>query len=130
MAESTNYGITLMKGAASIGSIVSLDPPELINEAVESTNHGSGGYKTFLSSELIELSEFSATILMDNVDSALLITDLEAGTAATYTMTFPSGESFGFDALVTKFKPESADATKPEAAKATVTFRPTGTITA
>ena len=58
MAGQTNYGTLLKKASSSIGELVSIDPPEYSNPAVESTNHSSGGVRTYVSSKLREMSEF------------------------------------------------------------------------
>ena len=58
----TNYGTLLKKASTSIGSLVSIDPPEYSNPAVESTNHSSAGVRTFVSGGLREMAEFKCTI--------------------------------------------------------------------
>ena len=125
----TNYGTLLKKATTVIGEVVVLDPPELLNEAVEATNHSSGGYREYIPSQLKELSEFTATV--NFVTASGIMNDVVAGTKATYSIEFPDDgtTTWTFDAYVTGFKPESADASSPEALKATVTFRPTGTVT-
>lgn len=127
--DRTNYGALLKKSTTVIGEVVSLDFPELTNEALESTNHSSGGYKSYISGKLIELTEFSATVNFTSISG--IMTDLVAGTEGSYGIYFPDVDTttFTFGAYVVGFKPETADATKPDVLKATVRFRPTGTVT-
>jgi hypothetical protein len=132
----TNYGVKLEKetlGVYSvIGEVTSLDFPELINPAIEATNHQSGGYREYVSSKLVEVSEFKATVnYVANVTISGMLTDLTGGTARNYKFTFPTSPAsvWTVSALVTSLKPGSADAQGPEAMSAEVTFQPTGTAT-
>lgn len=133
----TNYGVTLEIGDGatpteaftSIGEIISIEAPELINEAVEATNHSSGGWKEYISGGLKEVSEFKATINYVSTDAASLIGKVEDGTKSNFKMTFPNTDVWVFSALVTTFKPLGADAQSPETLQAEVTFRPTGSST-
>lgn len=128
-AAKSNYGTVLKKNDSTtgvlIGEIVTIDPPEYSQAAVESTNHSSGGSKQFVSSMLNEMGEFKATINYLDSDIDKLVTDLKAGTVAGYTIDFPTGHFEKFSALVTAIKPLPADATKPETLMAEITFRPT-----
>lgn len=128
MAGQTNYGTLLKKASSSIGELVSIDPPEYSNPAVESTNHSSGGVRTYVSSKLREMSEFKATINYVIADIATLVTDLVAGTKASYTILYPDNSSQRFQAIPTAIKPLTADAQKPETLKAEITFRPSDSL--
>jgi len=128
MAGQTNYGTLLKKGSSSIGELVTIDPPEYSNPAVESTNHSSGGVRQFVSGKLREMSEFKATINYAIADIATLVTDMVAGTKSSYSVLFPDNTSERFSALVTAIKPLTADATKPETLKAEITFRPSDSL--
>lgn len=128
MATTTNYGTLLKKATTSIGELVSIDPPEYSNPAVESTNHSSGGVRQFISGKLREMSEFKATINYDIANIALLVTDLVAGTKAAYTILYPDNSSQRFQAIPVAIKPLTADATKPEVHKAEITFRPSDSL--
>jgi hypothetical protein len=126
--ELTNYGTLLKKASTSIGELVSIDPPEYSNPAVEATNHSSAGVRQFVSSKLREMSEFKATINYKIADIALLVTDLVAGTSAAYTILYPDASSQRFNAIPTAIKPLTADAQKPDVMKAEITFRPTDSL--
>lgn len=128
MAGQTNYGTLLKKSSTSIGELVTIDPPEYSNPAVESTNHSSGGVRQFVSSKLREMSEFKATINYVIADIATLVTDLVAGTKASYTILYPDNTSQRFSAIPTAIKPLTADATKPDTLKAEITFRPSDSL--
>ena len=129
MAGITNYGTTLSDSGGTIGEIVSIDPPEYMNPAIESTNHSSGGVRVFVSGGLREMAEFKATINYVIANIATLVTKLNAGTKSTYTITFPGGNGTQrFSAIPTSIKPQPADATKPEVLKAEITFRPSDSL--
>lgn len=126
----TNYGTLLKKATTVLGEVVSINPPKLTNATVEATNHSSGGWREFVSSMLRELEEFTAVV---NFTPAVMVSgiviDLQAGTKASYSITFPDTSVWTSDCYVTGFAPETADAQNPDALKAEVTFRPTGTPT-
>jgi hypothetical protein len=128
MSNTTNYGTLLKKATTSIGEVVSIDPPEYSNPAVESTNHSSGGVRQYISGKLREMSEFKTTINYDIANIALIVTDLVAGTKAAYTITFPDNSTMRFQAIPTAIKPVSADAQKPDVHRAEITFRPTDSL--
>lgn len=125
----TNYGVTLGRedstGFPTIGEVVSVDPPEMSVPEVESTHHGTGGHRTFVSSKLAEIGQFKATINYVKANIASLYTDMRAGTVKRYQLAFDSLNADLFGALVTNIKPLPADATKPEILKAEITFRGT-----
>lgn len=133
-SANTNYGVTLGEETSTpgtyttIGEVVSVDPPELLNPAVEATNHGSGGVRQYISGKLLELSEFKATVNQVPANMDALITFAEAGTVSNYQIGFPDGDKIQFSALITGIKPMSADAQTPDAQKAEITFRPTDTF--
>ena len=128
MAPITNYGTLLKKATTSIGELVSIDPPEYSNPAVESTNHSSGGVRQYISGKLREMSEFKCTINYDMANIALLVTDLVAGTKASYSITYPDNSTQRFSAIPTAIKPLTADATKPDVLRAEITFRPSDSL--
>jgi hypothetical protein len=124
----TNYGTLLKKATTSIGSVVSIDPPEYMNPAVESMNHSSGGVRKFVSGGLRQMAEFKVTINYEIADIATLTTDLVAGTKAAYTILYPDNSSQRFQAIPTSIKPQPADAQKPEVLKAEITFQPSDSL--
>jgi hypothetical protein len=124
----TNYGTLLKKATVSIGEVVSIDPPEYMNPAIESTNHSSAGVRTYVSGGLREMAEFKVTINYVIANIATLVTDLVAGTKAAYTITYPDASTQRFQAIPTSIKPQPADATKPETLKAEITFRPSDSL--
>lgn len=128
-SATTNYGIALTDSDGTIGEIVSIDPPEYMNPAIEATNHGSGGKREFVSSGLREMAEFKTTVNLVKANIAKLVTKHEAGTKTAYHIVF-AGSQGGetFSALVTGIKPLPADATKPEVMKAEITFRPSDSL--
>jgi hypothetical protein len=139
----TNFGIQLKRGNGAspevftaVAEVISLDPPEIINEAIESTSHGTTAYRTFINSGLREVAEFTATVDYTPTDATHnattgLLYDLTSSTAHNYQIVFPNvgSTTWQFSAIVTSFKPLAADAQKPETLQAEITFRPTGSPT-
>lgn len=126
----TNYGVVLSVNSTPIGEMVTIEPPEITNLALESTNHASNGYREFISSNLIEVNEFTVTIHYVVASGAYNPLDkVTSGSKDTYNLSFPNGANWSFDALVTGFKVLEADAQNPDTLKAEITFRPTGTPT-
>ncbi len=134
LAES-NYGTLLKVGDgdtpeefAVIGEVVTIDPPEIMAEAVEATNHSSGGWREFIPSGLKEISEFTATINFVATAVDNLYTDLIAGNLRNYKIEFPDDgtTTWTFGALVVAIKVLGADAASPEALQAEIKFQPTG----
>ena len=137
----TDYGIQLKRGNGAtpevftaIASVVNMPGPELINAAVQSTTHDSGGYRAFISGALKELAEFAITINYTPATpqygaTSGLIYDLINGTVRNYQVVFPDTTTWSFAALVTNFAPAEADSASPNPLTAVVTFRPTGVPT-
>lgn len=121
----TNYGTILSDSDGAIGEVVSIDPPEFMNPAIERTNHSSAGKRQYESSGLQEMAEFKCVINYVVADIATIVTDLKAGTKKAYTITYPNAHRQLFSAIATAIKPQPADATKPETLKAEITFQPT-----
>lgn len=134
MAES-NFGTLLKKEVGAVytvvGEILSIDPPEYLAEAIESTNHSSGGVKEFISGGLTELGEFKCSVNFDKTTISGFYADIKAGTVGKYSIDFPDtgNTKWKFDALVISLKPGSADAQSPETLQAEVGFQPTGGLT-
>jgi hypothetical protein len=130
----TNYGVVLGKwsGAAyvTIGEVVSIDPPEYSNAAVEATNHGSsGGQAEWVAGKLLRMSEFKVKLNYVSANIATLVTDMTAGTKSQYQILYPSdSDKQKFYALVTGVKPLPADAQKPDVMQAEITFQPSDSI--
>lgn len=120
----TNYGTILSDSDGAIGEVVSIDPPEMLQAAIETTNHSSGGNRKFESSGLKEAAEFKCTVNAVVADIATIVTDWKAGTKKAYTVTYPNTLRQTFSALATGVKMMPADATKPETLKVEITFRP------
>ena len=124
----TNYATILSDSDGVIGEVVTIDPPEYMHPAIESTNHSSGGVREYESSGLREMAEFKTTINFVAADITAISTDMVAGTKKAYTITFPNTYRQRFSAFVTGIKPLTADATKPEVLKAEITFRPSDSL--
>lgn len=128
----TNYGILLNKDAVLFGEVTNLGIPELMVEAIEKTNHSSGGVREFISSKLKEVGEFTFTVnatqaVVDDVND-----DLDDGTISTFHIQYPADlamNDFFFSAFPTSLAMQDADAQSPGVLVADVTLRPTGAVT-
>ncbi len=111
-----------------LAEVISIVPPEIIQEAVEATNHSSGGYKEFISNGLKELGEFSVTVnfLPGHAVASGIANKVITGAVGNYQIEFPNDITWTFGALVTNFKVSEMDAQNPEVLTADLTFRPTG----
>lgn len=126
MAES-NYGATFTKGSQPIGDCIVLDFPEIKMDAVESTNHASGGNREFIPSMLYGLGEITLSVIVASGVIDGMFTELAGGTISSCVIT-NSVDSMTFDGFYTSIKPEAADAQKPDVDKVTVVLQPTGDI--
>lgn len=128
-----SYGTILKKGSTSVGEIISVGVPEIIQEAVETTNHSSNGWKTFIPSGLKELGEFELTLIAGSTVFNTIYADMTGETVAEYTVDYPTGSTnltdWSFMAFPTSVKIEDMDATKPEAMTFKVKFQSSGSLT-
>jgi hypothetical protein len=135
MADISTYGVVLSVGDGAtptetftaIAGLISLEPPEIMQEKVEVTNHGSLGKKQFIYGGLVEFGEFKCKI--SYFDASTLRTACVSGIVHNYQIGFPGDGSWEFSALVTSFKPTGMDAQKPEQFTAEVAFQPSGEMT-
>jgi hypothetical protein len=130
----SNYGTRLKSGSAlvlDVGEVISIDPPEIINEPVEATSMSSGGWREVVSGGLKEVAEFSATINFTDTYVSTIYSDVSGSVSKLYQIQFPDDGStkWTFNAFVTSLKPLSADAQSPEALQAEVKFQPSGSMT-
>jgi len=128
MTDFSSYGTLLYSGSTVIAGLVKLESPKIKNAKINTTNHGSGGYTTFISGSLTEIDDFKATFSFDGTTNATLYSALIAGTIGSYKIAFPNSKSWTFNALVTEFQPEGSDAQSPELLQYSVTFSPSGSM--
>lgn len=131
--EISDYGVKFYRANDSgsmviIGNVADLDYPAISNPAVESTHHSSGGRKEFISSGLVEFTEFKVTLNDVFTSGSVILADVLAGTSRTYQIDTPiDGESaWEFTCIATNYKKLKSDASKPQTSKVEVTFRPSG----
>jgi predicted secreted protein len=129
MATGAKLGCTttLAKGATAIAELTGISGFGASVAQVDVSNMDSAGAKEFIAG-LKEGAEFSITGNWTNVASQIaLLTDLQAGTSAAYTVTWPSGLGHdGFTAIVTKF---DITADSAAAVKFTASLKISGAIT-
>lgn len=109
-----SQGTTIKKGtSAAIAFLTSIDGLDIKASTVDSTTLDSSGYKTFISG-FKEVSEIQLSGHFDYTSHSGMLTDLQAGTSASYTIQFPpvqggvTGASWNFTAIVTSFKTKSS----------------------
>jgi len=128
----SNYGTVLASVSGSstttLAGLIKLDAPAVKNPKIESTNHGSGGKKTYISGSLVEIDDFKGTFSFDTTTATTMYNACTGGTLGTYKITFPNSQSWQFTSLVTEFQPEGSDATSPELLQYSVTFSPSGSM--
>lgn len=97
-------GTTLKKGTQAIASLTSIGGLELSADVIDSTTLDSAGsYRSFVSS-FKDAGEVSLEGYYDYTAHSPLLTDFEAGTVGSYTITFPNGSNWTFSAVVTGFQ--------------------------
>lgn len=127
MAES-DYGSTITFGGVAVGKCQVIDFPELATAKINATHHGSGGWSEAIPSGLIEVGDITLMILMENgkldtyVDH-MLAKDVDTVVIANEVDTM-TGEGFFLSV-----KEEPADATAPNAIRASVVITYTGALT-
>jgi hypothetical protein len=60
----------------TVGELVSIDPPEYSNPAIEATNHSSSGVREYIASMLMEMAPFKATLNYVSADVAPFVTKI------------------------------------------------------
>jgi hypothetical protein len=135
MADSTNLG-TLLKLSTSgsggaytaVAGVTKLTPPAIKNPAVESTNHNSPTYKTWISGGQVELTPIKSVISMDKSVSGSMVGYATSGSVYYWQVVFPNSQTWQFQGLLTEFTPGDADAQKPDMLQATCTIQPSGSM--
>ncbi len=131
---SKSYGTVLKKGSTVVGEIVSTGVPEIKVDKAETTNHSSGGWRTFIPAGLRELGDFELTLNATGSMVTSIYTDMTAETISTYTVSYPtvttgSLTDWSFTAFPTSIKIQDAKADKPEAMQVKVKYQPSGSPT-
>jgi predicted secreted protein len=111
----SSQGTTIKKGAsAAIAFLTGIDGLDIKVSTLDTTALDStAGYKTFING-FKEVSEIQLSGFFDYSSHSGILTDLQAGTNASYTIQFPpapggvTGASWTFNAIVTGFKTKSA----------------------
>lgn len=111
----SSQGTTIKKGAgAAFAFLTSIDGLDIkVNTFDTTALDSTAGYKTFIGG-FKEVSEIQLSGYFDYTSHSGMLTDLQAGTSASYTIQFPvniggvTGASWTFNAIVTGFKTKSA----------------------
>jgi predicted secreted protein len=101
------FGTQLKKNSTAIAELTSIGAVGVTREMIDATSHDSAdAYKEYIPG-LIDTSELPIEGILNKADTGqtALLTDLEAGTLGSYTITGPTGNafSFAFDAYVTAY---------------------------
>jgi hypothetical protein len=123
--EVSNYDVILKRDSVTIAGVVSLDFPEITNEAV-GVSVLNGTSKVYVAGGMVDISDFGATIIFDAVEAGSFYGALISGTVNSYAIEFPNAVEWTFNGVVTSFQPETADSDSPEVLQANVKFQPTG----
>ena len=119
------FGTTLKKGSTAIGEITSIKGPALSADVIDITTMDdvTEGYRKYVGN-LKDGGEVEIEGFLDAGDTgqSALVTDLGA-TAAEYTITFPGGANWTFNAVVTAFE---TDATLEDAVGFSAKFKVSG----
>lgn len=132
MTTSTNFGVTLKKGAVSVADLTNIDFPKVSTGAIESTNHSSGGYREYIPDGLIEVETFSVTAIGTKAVYTAIKADIDAGTTATYKLDFTVASGitdWSFSCFPVSIEITTADAQSPDIVEFNVEMRPTSTLT-
>lgn len=108
-------GTTIKKTAGTaIAFLTKIDGLDIKANSLDTTAlDTAGGYKTFING-FKEVSDISLSGFFDYSSHSAILTDLQAGTSAGYTITFPpapggaTGASWTFNAIVNSFKTSAA----------------------
>jgi hypothetical protein len=124
----TNYGSTFTFNGSSIGACQVIDFPEISTGEIETTNHAGGGVAEYIPDGVLRLGEMTLSVIIAAGVVTTLDTAIDNKTVANAVV--GNGiDTMTMSAFIKSVKVESADATSPDADKATVVVRPTGTIT-
>ena len=129
MAPVTNYGSTITFAGVTIGKGQVHDYPEVLTAKVDVTNHGSGGVAEFIPSGLVTLGEITLSILLESGIFSAIKTYITNKTTGTVVISGGGVDTMTFTGFFLSIKRETADATSPDADKATVVIAATGGLT-
>lgn len=131
---SKNYGTLLQKGGVTVGEIVSVSIPEVIANKAETTNHSSGGWRSFIPVGLKELGEFGLTLNATGSLVSSIFADISAETVSTYSVVYPTVTSgsltnWTFSGFPTSLKIQDASADSPDVMQIEVKYQASGSLT-
>lgn len=127
-AATSNYGATLTHGGVAIGACMVIDFPEIITDKAETTNHAGGGVREYIPSGLIGLGDITISVILVAGVLSAIYTKMQNKIIAS-TVINDGIETKTFSGFFLSIKEEAADATGPDASKATVVITCTGGIT-
>lgn len=124
----TNYGSTLTHGGVTIGVCMVVDFPEISTGKAVTTNHAGGGVAESIPNGLITLGDITLSVILAAGVLGAINTKIVNKTVAT-TVISNGVDTMTFLGYFLSVKAEAADATGPDANKATVVIASTGGIT-
>ena len=125
----TNYGSTYTFNGSTLGPAQIIEYPEVSTGVVETTNHAGGGVSEYIPSGVLTLGQMTFSVILS---AATVVTTLDTAIdskTVANSVVANGVNTATFSSFIVSVKIESADATGPEANKATVVVQPTGTIT-
>lgn len=96
-------GTKLKKGTTAIANLTSIGGLELSADTIETTTlDAADGFRTFTGG-LKDAGEVSISGYFDPTSHEGLLDDFEAGSVSAYTIEFPFGAKWAFNAIVTGY---------------------------
>lgn len=134
MAKYAAFGTALMRGAVEIAQVTSISGPGISLDTVDVTEHDGDAWEEVVGT-ILRSGEISIEIVYDpngathKYASGGLLYDLGTRTPTTYSIVFPSTPAVTWtftSCYVTAFEPGAGVG---DALTASVTLKPTGTVT-
>jgi hypothetical protein len=132
MAEFTTYGVLFGYNTSGsiytdVAGVVSVEPPKIKNELIDTTNHKSI-HKTQMSGGLIEIEDFKATLSFDNTVVSTFYNALISGSRMNYQITYPNATKWQFSGYVKEFQPSGLESDSPEHLEVEMTIGISGSM--
>lgn len=132
MAGKKSYGTVISRAGVVLGEIVKVNVPEVLQEAADTTNMSSSGWKTAIPSGLKSVEPFEITILAGSAVFSTIYTDFTGETTSVYQISYAGSalSQWSFSAFPVSVKVGDMDASKPEAMQLIVKLQASGSLSA
>jgi len=110
-AAQAAFGVTLSRAGQPVAEILEMGNIKFDRDFIDVTNHGSsGGYEEFIAAAIIKTGELPIKcnyIIGDTNGQIAIKSDWANKTASAYTITFPNGQGFSGNAIITNYEYET-----------------------